>query len=279
MIKTMLDFSFRLVRFHFTALDPLRLPAGSAGNAIRGAFGLALHQTAPPEEYARLFKPRAAGGPSGLGDPPRPFVFRTSPLEGLDLPPGAPFAVEVHLFECSDYTVAGFERAFAAWQTLGLGSARARALLDRAEAFPPRTISLEPGGEPVERLTIRFVTATELKSKGDVAPRPEFDILFARIRDRIATLRSLYGGGAFALDFAAMGERAAAVRMTRCEIQWARAQRRSGSSGQVHPLGGFTGEAEYAGSLTEFLAWLRAAQWTGVGRQTVWGKGELRVIS
>jgi hypothetical protein len=35
---------------------------------------------------------------------------------------------------------------------------------------------------------------------------------------------------------------------------------------------------EYAGELGEFLPWLRAARWTGVGRQTVWGKGDLRVI-
>jgi len=45
----------------------------------------------------------------------------------------------------------------------------------------------------------------------------------------------------------------------------------------VHSLGGFTGEAEYEGDLAEFLPWLRAARWVGVGRQTVWGKGELRV--
>jgi CRISPR/Cas system endoribonuclease Cas6 (RAMP superfamily) len=47
----------------------------------------------------------------------------------------------------------------------------------------------------------------------------------------------------------------------------------------VHSLGGFTGEAEYEGELAEFLPWLRAARWVGVGRQTVWGKGEVRVES
>ncbi len=126
---------------------------------------------------------------------------------------------------------------------------------------------------------MKFVTPTELKSEGAVAARPEFPILFARVRDRIATLRAMYGGGALDLDFAALGERSASVRMTRCEVRWERAERRSGASGQVHPLGGFTGEAEYAGDLAEFLPWLRAAEGAGVGRQTVWGKGELRVIS
>ena len=29
--------------------------------------------------------------------------------------------------------------------------------------------------------------------------------------------------------------------------------------------------------LARFLPWLQAAQWTGVGRQTVWGKGHIVV--
>jgi CRISPR/Cas system endoribonuclease Cas6 (RAMP superfamily) len=33
----------------------------------------------------------------------------------------------------------------------------------------------------------------------------------------------------------------------------------------------------YAGELTEFLPWLRAGEYSGVGRQTSWGKGEIRV--
>ena len=257
----------------------MRLPAGQAANAIRGAFGLALHRTATTDEYARLFKPRAAEGASGLADVPRPFVFRCSHLEGLDAPREAGFAIDVHFFDRADSTIARFETAFAAWETLGLGPARARVRLDRMEAFPACTLSLEAGAEVAERVTIRFVTPTELKADGAVAPRPEFAALFARVRDRIATLRAIYGDGPLGIDFAALGKRAAAVRMTRCDIRWERAQRRSGATGQVHPMGGFTGEAEYQGRLAEFMPWLRAAQWTGVGRQTVWGKGEARVIS
>jgi hypothetical protein len=42
-------------------------------------------------------------------------------------------------------------------------------------------------------------------------------------------------------------------------------------------LGGFTGWAEYEGELREFVPYLEAARWTGVGRQTVWGKGEIGI--
>ena len=49
----------------------------------------------------------------------------------------------------------------------------------------------------------------------------------------------------------------------------------SRATGQRHALGGFTGFAEYAGELAEFVPYLEIGRWTGVGRQTVWGKGEI----
>jgi hypothetical protein len=187
--------------------------------------------------------------------------------------------MDVHFFDLTDSSIVRFQSAFSAWQKLGLGPFRTPICLDRVETSPPCTLSLEPGADTVERIAVRFVTPTELKAEGAVASRPEFPILFARIRDRIATLRAIYGGGAIEVDFPGIGERASGVRISRCEIQWEWRERRSGSSGKVHPLGGLTGEVEYVGSLAEFLPWLRAAQFTGVGRQTVWGKGELQVLS
>jgi hypothetical protein len=128
-------------------------------------------------------------------------------------------------------------------------------------------------------VTVRFQTPTELKSAGGLAERPEFPIVFARLRDRISTLRSLYGAGALDIDFKGLGERAARIELRRGDLAWEQVKRKSGRTGQVHPIGGFTGEAEYAGHLAEFLPWLRAARWVGVGRQTVWGKGDVRVLS
>ncbi len=124
---------------------------------------------------------------------------------------------------------------------------------------------------------MRFVTPTELKGSDSPAA---FATLFSRIRDRISTLRALYGPGPLEIEFRDMAERAACVEMPRCELQWERVERRSSRTGQSHSLGGFLGEAEYSGDLAEFLPYLDAARWTGVGRQTVWGKGEIetRVI-
>lgn len=238
-------------------LYPLRFRFGAcklrdfSTNTLRGAFGSALKKL-DADAYARFFAPkRAAGsGPSGLADPPRPFVFRLlGPLE-----------VGLNLFLTRDPTVELFTRVMAE-----LGS-----VISVAGTEPLRLSLCVP--EPkVCRLRVHFLTPTELKS----AEQPEFGILLARIRDRISTLRELYGQGPLAIDFKAFGERASRVTMARCELVPVAAERTSRGTGQRHSLGGFTGVAEYEGDLAEFVPFLEIARWTGVGRQTVWGKGEI----
>lgn len=284
-------FEFYRFRFHFRALEPVHFRAGRGANLLRGGLGAVLHDTAP-SDYARLFTPGAPGGgsPSGLSDWPRPFVIRAAHLDGVSVPTGGGLYFDVHIFDLHPDAPGRFRAAFERLAVRGLGAERARMELEGVEQLDlrdrpgtaerpgtPTAITLEPGGEAVERVRVRFVTPTELKSGGKVVDRPEFPILFGRLRDRISTLRALYGAGPLEIDFRGMGERAASVRLADCRLAWERGERRSGSTGMVHPMGGFTGTAEYEGEMREFLPWLRAARWVGVGRQTVWGKGDVRV--
>jgi hypothetical protein len=278
-------FDFYRYRFSFRAIDATYFPGGKSGNVIRGALGLALRATASPDEYTRLFEPRAAAGaPSGFHDLPRPFVVRSADLDGSALQPGEQFFVNVHYFDIHRPALRSFADAFGLWERSGIGPSRGRVRLEGAgplnledaPADAPCAISLEPDPVPVERAVIRFVTPTELKTAGEVADRPEFGVLFTRLRDRIGALRALYGAGPLPIAFREMGERASAVRLRRLEIEWERAERTSRRTGQTHPLGGFVGEAEYEGDLAEFMPWLRCGRWSGVGRQTVWGKGDIR---
>jgi hypothetical protein len=267
-------FDLLRLRFRFRAEQPVFFPPGKSGNVLRGAFGAMLHQTAGAA-YAAIFAPKSAGaGPSGLADQPRPFVFRAAHLDGARIPPGEAFYFDVHLFDLREEARRYFTEGLARVAAEGFGPGRARA---RVVSVEPQPVAVELNGppEPAARVRVRFLTPTELKADQKVAARPEFAILFARLRDRISTLRALYGPGPLEIDFRAMGERAARVRLARCELRWAEVARRSSRTGQTHPLGGFTGEAEYDGDVGEFLPYLRAGGWTGVGRQTVWGKGEI----
>lgn len=274
-------FEFSRFRFYLEAEKAVRFAPRSSANMIRGACGIFLRKTAPPEIYARLFEPGRDLGPapSGLTDWPRPFVFRTAGMEALAATPNRAFSFDLHLFDTRQPVLPYFEAAFAQWASSGIGPARTPArLLSTKPLGSLCSIGLDPEPSPVDEVTLRFVTPTELKVAGQVAASAEFGILFARLRDRVSTLRALYGPGPLELDFRGMGARAASIRLVRSNLQWEKAQRTSSRTGQTHPLGGFTGEADYCGDLREFLPWLRTARWVGVGRQTVWGKGEVHVV-
>ena len=177
----------------------------------------------------------------------------------------------VNLFDTSGPASALFEQILSELLQEGLGPGRSRARLDCVDGSEPLHISVTPHNVYVPRIRVRFLTPTELKG----AVTPDFGVLISRIRDRVSTLSALYGTGAFGIDFKAIGELASRVTATRCEIEQIERTRRSRGTGQTHPLGGFVGLAEYAGDLAEFIPYLEIARWTGVGRQTVWGKGEI----
>jgi hypothetical protein len=259
------DLYFRLypLRLRFRAREALSFPPGAAANRLRGAFGAILHKL----EFAPMFAPTSEDGPSGIVDQPRPFVFRASHLDGRTVAPGETFHFDFHWFDLRRPSLDIVIRAF---RELAVAE-----LMDVHGADTPLALCLDPAGDRVSHVAILFKTPTELKADGEVVDRPEFGVLASRIRDRISTLRTLYDDGPLTIDFREFGERAARVHMTRCDIQRVEASRRSSRTGQSHSLGGFVGQAEYEGDLTEFIPYLRAAHWTGVGRQTAWGKGEL----
>jgi hypothetical protein len=307
-------FEFFPLRFEFTAREPLFFPPGKAANILRGALGVIFKRiacvpacddartcdTRQSCPYARVFAPVADGeGPSGLSDSPRPFVFRARHLDGHAIPPGQPFHFDLNVFSMDRGVLAYFVLTFAALAREGLGPSRGKADLQRvrqlavagipeqtlyeralqlvAGSIEPASLELAPLAAAPPKIRVEFLSPTELKHEHRVASRPEFPILFGRIRDRISTLRRLYGAGPLDIDFQSIGARAAAVRMTRCEGRRVEADRRSSRTGQRHSIGGFVGVAEYEGDLAEFLPYLEAGRWTGVGRQSVWGKGEIAI--
>lgn len=276
---------------------------------LRGALGLALRSVACVSTcvdaktctaratcaYARTFEPIVMGaGPSGLSDPPRPFVFRAAHLDGSGIAAGSVFHFDLHLFQVREVTVRYFILALAQLAREGLGRERTPVILERVEQLDlaglrlrdvdaetvdlrPSVLSLDPELRLVERVRVRFITPMELKSGGEIAAHPDFGVLLARVRDRLSTLSALYGASALDLDFGAFAGRAQEIRLVNSQLHRVRVSRVSSRTGQRHALGGFVGEAEYAGQLSEFVPFLTAAQFTGVGRQTAWGKGEILV--
>ncbi|MEQ1885023.1 MAG: CRISPR system precrRNA processing endoribonuclease RAMP protein Cas6 [Bryobacteraceae bacterium] len=222
-------------------------------NTLRGAFGAALRRL-QPDAYARYFAPQLSEGPSGLATPPRPFVFRVRENE-----------VGLNLFAVNEEALSAFSK--------GMGELG----FDLMEAAAPLCLSLEPPARSVTKLRVRFLSPTEIDRGADDVEQVEFSAVARRLRDRISTLRALYGTGPLDVDFAAFGAASDSIRTVHSELKHERAERLSKATGQRHPLSGFTGFAEYEGDITMFVPYLDAACYTGVGRQTVWGKGEISV--
>lgn len=269
------------VRIHFEAGEEIRLPPGEKTNVFRGALGLALRRVccdkactdagacarATECAYATLFEPRRSEGPSGYRNAPRPFVLRC----------GGPFAIHLNLFDVRTPPLSKLEEAFRAIGYAGIGPGRTKAVLRSFEPQPVLRLAL-CGTPAAGRVAVRFVTPTELKSGGEVRSEPEFALLIERLAERVSILGRFYQQWP-AWDYRELLDEARLVQLVHWEWRYEHRQRRSSRTGQTHPLGGFTGTATYEGPIGRFLPLLEIGRWTGVGRQTVWGKGEIQVLA
>lgn len=301
------------LRFHLEARQPIYFPPGKASNVLRGGFGRSFRLIACAPgcsspvtcnfrqecPYAQLFEPRLEDGPSGLADAPRPFLFRSPHLNGARIALNQPFHFDLHLFDLRPKIVAYFISAFQQFAETGIGPAKGAAqvtavsVLDAARRpvgdiysdgvlrsnvpCPPVEINLIPPAQPIQSVSIRFLTPTELRKNQPTSEPPPFVVLLARLRDRISNLLTLYGPGKPDFDFTGLSQRAKAITIEKSSLTNQFTSRFSGRSVQEHPIGGFLGVIEYAGDLSEFVPFLQAGEWTGVGRHTVWGNGQIEI--
>jgi hypothetical protein len=308
-------FSLRPLVFDFVARQSVSFPPGKAANIIRGALGSHLKRSSCIPEcldaracelrgdctYARLFEPTSSGqGPSGFADPPRPFVLRTSHLDGQKFAPGEFFRIGINLFDLHPHAPLHLIRALSRLVDSGLGPGRGAvslqsvSILDSAghegqrifnhDRLLPLT-SLEsvnlPLAPPIDApasVRVDFLTPTDLKGKDYIPGNiPSFATLFARIRDRVANLHRIYSDAALDIDYSGLSAQAATVSLITGAIRKISTDRYSIRKDQSHTLGGLVGHCIYAGRLHPFLPYLAAARWTGVGKHNVWGNGEIAI--
>jgi CRISPR-associated endoribonuclease Cas6 len=293
-----MEFTVLRARLEFEALEDISLPAGSEINTFRGALGLALQSIVCKPDcreastcaarhscvYARFFEPVWKEGPSGYHDAPRPFVLRASGVGG-GAKKGELLRSDLFVFDRDHPPWPELEKAFERAAAQGLGPSRGRARLKTFAFGDSETAALrmplqEEDEDPGRRgrLRLLFATPTELKSGGDVCAEPDFGVLTHRILERLWALGCLYQGWQTGnWDYRELLDLGRGVRLLDWSWRHTGAERRSSRTGQRHSIGGFTGWAEYEGAVGPFLPVLKIARWIGVGRQTVWGKGEVRV--
>jgi hypothetical protein len=304
--------------FELAAVDSLVMPRENKGNVLRGAFGSIFKElccgpscsicaTSPMRAhcpYAAVFEPSPPPGSNRLSanrDIPRPFVFRP-PLDSKSrYERGETFEFDLVLFGNAltyfPYFVVTFRELSE--RGLGIGRGRCRLLSIRStrpgrpaeevysdttqcvrfgadEAFHASAFFTE--GDAAGGVQIEFLSPTLIKHDGREVTAPAFHQLIKRLRDRINALACFYGGTPLDMDFAGFGRRAEAVETVEMDTRWVHRERYSSRKGERHPIDGFVGRATYRGNCSEFMPFLRVGEWTHVGKHTVWGNGQFRVI-
>ena len=268
---------------------------------------------AHPCPYREIFEPappKWAGRLSRNQDAPRPFVFRPPLTEQTTWQPGESFDFELLLFGRATRALPWFVLAFRAVTESGFGLNRAKCELSRVVALRPdeREDLIYRGeeatlreaaadtiaawiAEPLAKLRILpqsesvrivFLTPTLLKAADKVVVAPEFHHLLKRIRDRVNALSSFYGPGPIEADFAGIGRLAEEVQTASEHLAWKERSRTSSRTGQRHALAGVEGAIEIKMAPADgeiLLPWLTAGQLTHVGRYSVWGFGEIGIMS
>ena len=110
-------------------MESVYFPPGKAGNVLRGALGTTLRSgDMERSDLGRSDLERQPDSvkPSGLADPPRPFVLRAAHLDGKRFLPGETFSLDVHVFDLRQPLREIFVSAFSEWARIGLGRAGPR---------------------------------------------------------------------------------------------------------------------------------------------------------
>ena len=256
--------------------------------------------------YAYVFETFPLAGvevASKLSDAPRPFILEPPLDRQADYQVGDVLPFGLVLVGQGIPYLPYFIALFQILGEAGLGRDRGRFALQQVEAVHPLTgeralvyrtadgaafdCDLSAGYDeveaaahalPADRLRLRFLTPIRIKYDGEYVARPPFHVLFRNALRRVSWLSAFHCGAQWEADFGgliAAAGRVATARMATMWVDWGRTSTRQ----QQHMnLGGFIGEAEYAGELAPFLPVMLLGSLVHVGKACTFGHGWYEVV-
>lgn len=310
-----LPFDVHVLRFDVQASDPLDFPF-FAGSMLRGAFGRALRNVACMTRapvcdgcalrttcpFPRIFDPSRDPelGEAGASMPP-PFVLLPPALSRPPATIGSIWSFGMKLFGSVSHDLPMIVEAWRRAVDRGLGSSSSRGRLvgvvhsgrdGETSIFDAEALSLlvDALPEPVRPavpvsadLSIRLLTPLRIHSNAQRLSPSHFDVkrLLVDTLRRVRTLNALCGSDA-ARDIVdhwptrAWVEEGAKAQM-QADLRWVDNARRSSRQGQIIPMGGWLGQFTLTGVAPPVAAILSMAQAVGIGKQCVFGYGQIEV--
>lgn len=304
----------RLV-FSLTAVDKIFIPKNLKGNIFRGAFGLKFRELNCRSTpicsdrcvdlqclYGKIFEPRYEGEgiPSGLKDIPRAFILTHTRDEREIINPGESFNIGFNLFGWSCDYYAHFIRTVEAIGEEGIGPLRGKFIVRSVwseDGYGNRTLIKDEGGALKEVrsfsvgnnfqiesrfIKIEFLTPVNLIYEGERVNQPEFYHIFLRLRDRISAIAYFHHGFDLEYDYKYLELESREVTTVKSRWELIDVKRRSSRNHLLHDLGGVIGYAVYDFKSAErvelFAPWLKIGEIVNVGKNSVWGMGEMKTI-
>jgi len=166
-----------------------------------------------------------------------------------------------------------------AQRTAVVYSAKDEMVRDQDLAFRWSDLAAHAERLPAGRISVEFLTPTQLKHDGRFHEQPEFHVLVRALLRRVSSLAYFHGGQRWETDYRGWIERAQAVRTVAAHTTWLEAWRYSTRQKQRTNLGGAVGQMTYEGDLAPFRALLALGEWVHVGKACVFGNGQMRLSS
>jgi len=299
--------------FHCKFKTDATLP-GYLGSTLRGALGWGLKRTSCALKrqrcetcllreqcaYAWIFETERYNAGDGriINARPHPFVLQPEKGCGGSQKQGYNFKFTLLLLDRANDFLPQLAYAVQMMGEAGIGSGRRQGLgrfqLEKIateqdvvfdEATPvlkkcaniPMLCLEEPATIETESLTVSLQTPLRLKQNNTLGRSLPFHILIRTSLRRIAALEDAYGGGEPDLDYRGLVQRAGKVQATDSTIRWRELYRYSNRQKKKVSLSGLTGSVSFRGDLTEFVPIIRYAEQVNIGKQTVFGLGNINL--
>ncbi|MBC7075853.1 MAG: CRISPR system precrRNA processing endoribonuclease RAMP protein Cas6 [Syntrophomonadaceae bacterium] len=129
----------------------------------------------------------------------------------------------------------------------------------------------------VDKCTVHMESPLRVRKKGRLLSELPFEVLMKSVVTRLNALSRHFGNGCVEYPSPSFWEKTKMVRV--CDAQTSFCDYYWGSVRQERKikLGGITGSITYEGDLTPFINYLKLAEKTGVGKNTTFGFGRIRL--
>jgi CRISPR/Cas system endoribonuclease Cas6 (RAMP superfamily) len=129
-------------------------------------------------------------------------------------------------------------------------------------------------------ITLRFITPTRLRIKGEVVENPSFVQLISSLSLRLAMVAQTYGTESLSYDHKAVIERARNVSTRNSTLRLMALDRFSSRRKTKLAIDGFMGDVTFSGAATqELLPLIVAGEFLHVGSGTAFGMGRYVIVS